>query len=376
MSSVVFILGAGASQQCGAPLMADFLDVATHLHRSGNADEKSEDFERVFKAIGKLQAVHSKAQLDLTNIESIFSTLEIARILRKLPGHYKAEEIPKVISSLKELIVKTLEITIRFPIIGSVISVPSPTPVKGSIVGVPSPYDEFTKLLKYLRDEATPRHTVSIITFNYDIAADMALYRAGMGPDYGINISPIAPESGISDPVLLLKLHGSLNWGAREDGGAYPLPLEEYFSDKTTFNNGGGFCKVPIGSQIKEYISKLTPIKMKTEPFLVPPSWNKADHHQGLSEVWAKAARQLEETEYIFIIGYSLPETDAFFRQLYALGTVGQYPLRKIVVYNPDATGQVDARFQGMLGPGAAARYEYRREMFHLAIPDIKRFFK
>jgi hypothetical protein len=32
----------------------------------------------------------------------------------------------------------------------------------------------------------------------------------------------------------------------------------------------------------------------------------------------------------VFVIGYSLPETDSFFRHLYALGSVGKAPLRKI----------------------------------------------
>lgn len=62
MSNIVFILGAGASQQCGAPLMSDFLDVASNLLRSNAVQEKRTEFEKVFSAIGALQSVHSKAQ--------------------------------------------------------------------------------------------------------------------------------------------------------------------------------------------------------------------------------------------------------------------------------------------------------------------------
>lgn len=114
MSDVVFILGAGASKQCGAPLMADFLDIAQSLTRTGETKEKKQHFENVFRAIGSLQSVHSKAQLDLTNIESIFTALEISNVLKKLPG-FDPEEKPDVIASLKEVIVKTLESTIDFP---------------------------------------------------------------------------------------------------------------------------------------------------------------------------------------------------------------------------------------------------------------------
>ena len=114
MSNVVFILGAGASRQCGAPLMFDFLDVASNLLRSNAVQEKRAEFERVFAAIGALQAVHSKAQLDLNNIESIFTVLELGRIIQRVPG-LSAEQIPEAIAALKDLIVKTLEVTMRFP---------------------------------------------------------------------------------------------------------------------------------------------------------------------------------------------------------------------------------------------------------------------
>lgn len=338
--------------------MANFLDVASRLYRTGDSGDKKSDFERVFRAIGALQSVHSKAQLDLTNIESIFTALEIANVLGKLPGTENGE-IPKVIASLKELIVKTLELTIEFP-------------TSKSYIGVPAPYEQFANLLKYLRREAFPEHTTSVITFNYDIAVDMALFRDGLGPDYGI-----PPASRSHSPVPLLKLHGSLNWASREDNGeVYPLLLEQYFTKYsiTGFEERGS-CKVPVGSQLKEYFSKHTDIKVAPEPVIVPPTWNKADHHKALSTVWANAAHQLEEAEYIFIIGYSLPETDAFFRLLYALGTVGKNPLQKLVVYNPDTSGQVDARFKSMLGSGAVARYDYKSKTFSDAIHDIKTYF-
>jgi hypothetical protein len=340
--------------------MADFLEVASNLHRQKAVEDKkaAADFEKVFSAIGALQAAHSKAQLDLTNIESIFAALEIANVLGKLPGT-QPQDIPGVIAALRELIVKTLELTIKFPTKGR------------HRIEPPKPYGDFTELLRYLRADASPSHTVSVITFNYDIAVDIALYRAGMGPDYGI-----VPKTQHRNPVPLLKLHGSLNWAARDDGTVYPLLLDDYFEKSgLPWSFEGNECTVPIGSQLQEYFSQLNPkIKVVREPVIVPPTWNKANHYQGLSDVWANAAHQLEEAEYLFIIGYSLPPTDAFFRMLYALGTVGKNPLTKIVVYNPD-TRDVDGRFQSMLGLGAKARYEYVQTIFQGAIGDIKRYF-
>lgn len=358
MSEVVFILGAGASKDCGAPLMNDFLDTASRLLSTNEVGDKKEDFERVFKAISSLQAVHSKAQLDLNNIESIFTSLEIANILKKLPG-FKPEEIPLAIASLKELIVVTLERTIKFP-------------TRGSRILSPPSYKKFSELLSFLKKDAHPKINPTVISFNYDIALDVAMHRESLGPVYGFG-----PSVNAQYPVNLLKLHGSLNWAVRTDSGAVqPLTLQEYFSK---YHYQGfdehGTCSIPIGSQLQEYYSKHTDVTVNAEPVIVPPAWNKADYHQLLSTIWGTTARELEEAEYIFIIGYSLPETDAFFRLLYGLGTVGNTPLKKVIVYNPDESGVTEKRFRDMMGPGALARFEYKPLMFDQSISDIKGFF-
>lgn len=196
----------------------------------------------------------------------------------------------------------------------------------------------------------------------------MALYRARLGTDYIIEQSPI-PNS-----IPLLKLHGSLNWATEKSTKRIrPLYLSDYVQRYTAFNNG--LISVPIGSQLEEYFLKFAPPEVNPEPVIVPPSWNKADYHQALSDVWAAAAKHLSEAEYIFIIGYSLPETDSFFRHLYALGSVGKAAIRKFVVFNPDNSGSTDERFRALLGSGAIARYEYRQNTFEEAIPQIKSMF-
>jgi hypothetical protein len=358
MSQVVFILGAGASRDCGAPLMYDFLDTASRLLSIGEVNHKRDHFERVFKAISALQAVHSKSQLDLNNIESIFTALEIANVLGKLPG-FKSEEIPEVIASLKELIVATLERTILFPTENQNI-----LPTKS--------YNSFAELIGYLKSDAHPSLSSSVVTFNYDIALDVAMLRNGQGPVYAFG-----PEVSANSPTKLLKLHGSLNWAVLSDSGVVrPLTLQEYFS-KYSYNGWDkqGTCHIPIGSQLQEYYSKNTAIKVNPEPVIVPPTWNKADYHHLLSTIWSTAAKELEEAEYIFIMGYSLPETDAFFRLLYGLGTVGDTPLKKIIVYNPDDTGATEKRFKEMLGPGALARFQFRQLTFGKGIGDIRSMF-
>lgn len=338
--------------------MFDFLDVASNLLRSNEVQEKRAEFERVFAAIAALQVVHSKAQLDLNNIESIFTVLELGRIIQRVPG-LSAAQIPETIAALKELIVKTLEVTMKFP-------------TTEQYIGVPKPYGEFASLITHLYKDAFPAQTASVISFNYDIAADMAMYRADLGPDYVIE-----KPADRHVHVPLLKLHGSLNWATeRVSRKIRPLHLTSYFRHYGSRGYGKrSTARVPIGSQLVEYFSRHASTDVEPEPVIVPPSWNKADYHAALSDVWASAAKHLSEAEHIYVIGYSLPETDSFFRHLYALGSVGVTPLRKIAVFNPDTSGETDARFQALLGPGAKARYEYHEKTFEQAIGHIKSIF-
>lgn len=351
MAQIVYILGAGASREAGAPLMHDFLDVADRIWKEGAAEEKHAHFQNVFRAIGSLQQVHSKAQLDLTNIEPIFSTLEMAAILNTLPGR-SAEEIPSVIESLKELIAQTLEKTILFP-------------VRRNNVLAPPPYDQFCDLLQHTPKTGINKKSVAVITFNYDMACDFAMYKAGLGPRYALGKDP--------NGLLLLKLHGSLNWAACSTcSEIIPWHLDEYRKKywwNNIFDEMTG-ASLSISQRIGEL--KHCDKTVRPQPVLVPPTWNKSEYHQDIAKVWSQAAKELSEAESIYVIGYSLPESDAFFRYLYALGTVGQSPLKKFSVYNPDPTGTVEKRFQAMLGPGALARYNYVRQTFSDAISTIK----
>lgn len=136
MPMSVFLLGAGASKDSGAPLMAEFLGVARNLRRSGLPTEFHKVFDLVFNAMGSLQAVHSKSTLDFTNVESLFSAFEVGKTLNRLPG-YSDDAIDEVIEALKKVIVVTLERTLPFDF------------KDGTIISPPS-YERFVSLLKRL----------------------------------------------------------------------------------------------------------------------------------------------------------------------------------------------------------------------------------
>ena len=90
MSRYVFILGAGASRNSGAPLMADFLEKARPLFRNPDGTYR-QPFDMVARAIAALQVVHSKADVDLHNLESVFGVFEMGECSDGCPNLSRRE---------------------------------------------------------------------------------------------------------------------------------------------------------------------------------------------------------------------------------------------------------------------------------------------
>lgn len=358
MASVVFILGAGASKAGGAPLMMEFLDAAYNLWKLGSiSDAKEESFADIFEAIGYLQRVHSKSRLDIQNIESVFAAFEMANILNRF-GDYTPEKIKKLLGAMKTVIVSTIEKTLLFP-------------VRGQQVVAPPPYESFAKLVYDLRRAATRRQTIAVITFNYDIAVDYAFYHFRIPVEYGLE------NERIDNAIPLLKLHGSLNWAwCSQCEVVVPWTLPDHLS-KYKWNfpliEPPGKVVFPIGSELASFSHGEHPVD--PEPVVVPPTWYKSDYYRVLSPVWQRAALELSTAENIFVIGYSLPPSDLFFRYLYALGTVGEAILKRFWVFDPDTSGGVRGRFEQLLGPGSEQRFHSFEKTFDQSIGEIREAF-
>jgi hypothetical protein len=350
MADLVFIIGAGCSKEAGAPTSNDFLDKARDLLVSGKLVAKRAEFALLFEALGFLQRVHSKAQLDLTNLESVFSALDIGWTLRKLPGIEDEQKISRVLSAMRWVIVKTLEHSIQFP-------------ARDRYIVAPDSYAKLAETVQRLTSRH-PAMSTAIISFNYDICADVALDDQGLGIDYALS-----DQSGPSIP--LLKLHGSMNWARHETTGTIiPWSIRDYRAKyQARWPADNKELQAPVCEQMYE---ALKGEGMAELPVLVPPLVNKGDEQRQLWKVWQRAARELSTATHIAVIGYSLPETDQFFRHLFALGTEGPNPFRKVLVFNPDKA--VEQRFKTMLGDGALARFEFYDFTFGGTVNNFERF--
>lgn len=347
MSESVFILGAGASAKAGAPLLNDFLDVARRLERDPSqqiSDEQGRAFRLVFEGIAELGTVYEKARLDSDNLEAVFAAFEMAKLFKRL-GRLTPDQLQNLPDAMRTVIVETLERTVRFPLVGS---------LESSTVSAPEPYEPFVNLFR--RD--TPHaDRVAVITFNYDLAIDYALHRAGFHIDYGLQPLPHLNQ------FPLLKLHGSLNWLECEQCGVAAYRMDNYFRryqfDPWRATQWFRFAMTgPLQNDTFEHCNGN--LKDPRVPMLVPPTWNKGEHHQRIASVWAHAARHLSEARKVAIIGYSLPESDYFFRLLWALGTVGPTRIEHLWVVNPDIEKdkRLNRRYRSLFGDVAKKRYK------------------
>ena len=353
MSNVVFILGAGASQAAGVPLMANFLETAKNLLRKGEVGGAQAEFELVFRGVEAIGSVHSKSRLGTRNIEDVFAAFDMASIVGRFPG-FSDDDIAKLPTAMRMVIAKTIE--------GSVLFEP-----QGHGFALHPPYPSFTDLLVRM-PESRPSYDVSIVTFNYDHTLDFALRRQGIPFHYGLG------QNG--NGMALLKLHGSINWAyCRTCKKVVASELPELFGvyDWDLIRKSGG-VHLPLTAGSKH--PDCSQNDLEPLPYIVPPTWSKQDGHRALSSVWNRAARELAEAENIIVIGYSCPPSDAFFQYLYALGTVGQRSLDRFWVFDPKPKGsEVDLRFKKMLGPGAEDVHEHHPMNFANALEVLKKVF-
>ena len=336
----VYILGAGFSASAGAPLIHDFLDRSREF--KDNPSSHLEKFERnyfqeVFDFRREVAQAREKVVIDLDNIEQLFGLVEISQRLEHIQ--------PKVSESMVYLIAKTLQLatgahlkrrrigfSVNDEILKCITSLPSefcePSGT-GSARYEVDLYVYFAGLIAGKLDDPELRKNRhdTVITFNYDLVFDHALRRNAIEPEYHIGESDTPASMEGSHPYderfSVLKLHGSTNWGVCPDCKKGVVTLEEKVTDSP-----------------KEFGEKVCPEcgKNSYQPLLIPPSWDKSEYREIMKPVWAKAVEELQKATRICIVGYSMPESDAFFKYLLTLALSKNHQLYKFIVVDLAST--------------------------------------
>ncbi len=328
----VYILGAGFSSDANAPLLYDFLDRSRELvdnPASGLDDSEREEFRTVFEFRRKMAQAREKVKIDLDNIEQLFGLVEMQQRL----GHGNSDAR----SATVYLIAKTLELMVSKNSARPEIQFSANTKIPGSHEILESyeiktntgftpskfsldVYDFFAMLIggKFDSRDRREHRKDTVITFNYDLVLDHALMRAGIPISYHLPQQYVSPPAACNtDGFSLLKLHGSTNWGICSKCKKHiSVSIDKMTSSPAIFR--AAECRE---CQTHEF-----------QPMLVPPSWDKTEYQHLMRPIWNQAVIELQRATRICIIGYSLPESDAYFKYLLTLGLSENHGLYKFIV--------------------------------------------
>jgi hypothetical protein len=346
----VYILGAGFSKDAGAPLVHNFLDVAREFFDDPDSaldQQEREHFEQVFKFKREIAKAREKFRIDLDNIEQLFGLVEMSQRLGSEP--------PATRDATVYLIAKTLQLALANTSRRPRVRISQVRGYEGEASFVryldrdtygndeleTDIYTHFALLLsgKYDDQRKLASRSNTVITFNYDLVLDAALGRVGAAPGYELADAVYEEANEGGAPVPLLKLHGSTNWAICKCKQIHVLG-QKATADPSMFRSKP--C-----SKCKETGLRL---------LLVPPSWDKSEYSQVMQPVWKRAVGALKSATRIIVIGYSMPEADAFFKFLLALGLAENDRLYKLIIVDwvqgglsSSQENTTKARWEGML---------------------------
>lgn len=211
----------------------------------------------------------------------------------------------------------------------------------------------------------------TIITLNYDTLVERAsrelqitakikrILAEQMYPPY---FTDIASRSGDGlwskerfDTFLYLKLHGSVNW---------------YYSGRDNFYGETIFYAdvPPLGSDQSAQEKKLRLLSKDKETLIIPPVNEKTTYfnNETVRGLWNDASVALSNATQVFVMGYSLPDSDIGMR----LFLINNQPRPQTPVYVIDTDAEVVARYEHLL-----PKLQIKAEFAHTQNP-VEKFSK
>jgi NAD-dependent SIR2 family protein deacetylase len=320
-TNIAFLLGAGASVPSGIPAVEGLLD---ELMKRGRKMQ-NKDINRLVKYcenndIDNIEDVLTAAYLaDFATENSRIASL-IEFFLFRDDGNMKDDINSSSVSFLQETL-QTL-----FGLLTSTMLSASPNDAHEAIVDFSQSY----------------RNT-SIITTNYDGCIDEAIIQTDTDLEGGLEEESSAPyyfpkqktleetaktnemnEEKEEQSIELIKIHGSVNWTYCESCQAvhtYNLKeVKRFYQDDIISYPVIGICPDCGG---------------RRRPLLVPPIAFKFLRYPALVGLWQSAKENINDAEYIIVVGYSFADSDDYIRKIIYRSMI-ENPDQKMILVDMD----------------------------------------
>ena len=344
----VFILGAGFSVDAGLPTMKTFIPAMRHAVRWADNMSLSDLRENIIESLSIIASSAKAAyrcKIDPSNIEDVFSLFD-GGLENKYDGRFKRTNMQKAIAATlesrmddyrqhKKAAKLVLQDFVQLSLNQAYISSLSTNAEATQQKFIPL-YEACSALLANCFSVNgdpfnNPKNT--IITFNYDTLLEESLeemsiaYNLGITNNEGIDIDSQCANMRCDNPLSglsILKLHGSMNWALKFRAHDNQHEKSELYKSRpslTIYKNATDLFNDDA--------------HLYDQLILEPPTWNKGKSAPILQLLWDKSIEALSTATRIFIIGYSVPETDMHFKYLMATGLANNISLEDIFIVNP-----------------------------------------
>lgn len=307
----IFVLGAGFSKPAGLPLASELYGEVKSAIEARHGKETK--FQRDLENYIEYRRACDGITIDESNIdlEELMSFLDIEHFLGLRGSDTWSEE-----GNESQLMIRKA--------IGEVIHLRTP-----EANNLPDEYYRFA--------ESLSPHDI-VITFNYDIILERALEYVGKPyrlfqhryKEIGEYSNTVDSEK---DEVIVLKLHGSVDWfnnkqflsikESHESQGSTRIPIHSVFDDPTRYEavsivDGPRSTDDPLLHihRIRDADAYYQGDRGFNAPFLLSPSYVKFVYAPPLLDFWHGLGRAGGYNLGISIIGFSLPEHDEYIRQI------------------------------------------------------------
>jgi hypothetical protein len=232
--------------------------------------------------------------------------------------------------------------------------------------------------------------TLTIVTFNHDLVIENEILKRarlrrrwcierGYGT-YSKSLSYTNPTSGLlfpahsptcdhARPIVVLKLHGSLNWFVRMNA---EHPSRSILSGTAAAPRVHCTRRRNVPHQLRSTrpaTTKAGRSRWYTWPVVIPPVYGKeAMTRNFVAQIWADAAVAVSTADRLIFVGYSLPVLDIGAERLFRRSVASNTKITSIDVVNPSPESAL--RYASVVTP-TGVRWSYAIKSFLDAEPRL-----